>query len=30
VLGELSHTPRGLILITEKEAEAYAAQHSAG
>ena len=26
VLGELSHTPRGLILISEKEAESYAAR----
>lgn len=30
VLGELSNTPRGLILITEKEAETYAAQRATG
>ncbi|PRI12628.1 hypothetical protein [Leucobacter massiliensis] len=28
VLGELSHTPRGLVLMSEKEAEAHAAQRS--
>ena len=27
VLNELSHTPRGLLVISEREAEAYAASH---
>lgn len=30
VLGELSHTPRGLVVISEREAEAYAQSHTAG
>ncbi len=27
VLSELSHTPRGLLVISEREAEAYASSH---
>ncbi|WP_341873812.1 hypothetical protein [Leucobacter coleopterorum] len=29
VLGELSNTPRGLVVISEREAEAYAQSHAA-
>ena len=28
VLNELSHTPRGLVVISEREAEAYAQSHA--